>query len=162
MPSRALAVGHGLMIVLIAAVVIHQQKRAEVPGAASSANVMNDAWESFSTVRLEELRQEGPVFVDFTAAWCVTCQVNKTLVLNRADIQEAFKEQGIRLMRADWTDYNPEITAILESLGRQGVPVYALYAKDAKEPRLLPEVLTPDLLMQEIRQVSSNANRSER
>ncbi len=160
--SQAFAAGLGLLMILIAAVAIHQQKRAEAPAPSSSAHISNDAWEPFSAAGLARLRNDGPVFVDFTAAWCVTCQVNKTLVLNRADIQEAFKAHGIRLMRADWTDYNPEITQTLESLGRQGVPVYAFYTKDASAPRLLPEVLTPDLLMQEIRQLSSNANRSER
>lgn len=155
--TKGLAWALGLLMVLMTALAIYQQKQAAVGASAPLKNASNEAWETFSTEKLATLRKEGPVFVDFTAAWCVTCQVNKTLVLNRDDIQKAFKNHGIRLLRADWTDYNPDITRMLASLGRQGVPVYALYRDAMSEPRLLPEVLTPDLLLQEIRLVTLNA-----
>ena len=80
------------------------------------------------------------MFVDFTAAWCVTCQVNKRLVLNSSDIRQAFATHDVALVRADWTRRDPTITAALGSLGRNGVPVYVLY-RPGKEPLLLPEVL---------------------
>jgi thiol:disulfide interchange protein DsbD len=80
------------------------------------------------------------VFVDFTAAWCVTCQVNKKLVLTDAGVRKAFAERGVALVRADWTRRDPTITQALAALGRQGVPVYVLY-RPGKEPMLLPEVL---------------------
>ena len=92
-------------------------------------------------MRLSELAAVNkPVFVDFTAAWCVTCQVNKRLVLNDGAIKEAFAQRGVSLMRADWTRRDPAITQALAALGRQGVPVYVLY-RPGKEPLLLPEVL---------------------
>ena len=84
--------------------------------------------------------QNRPVFVDFTAAWCVTCQVNKRLVLNTDDIKSAFARRNVALVRGDWTRRDDAITRALAALGRNGVPVYVLY-RPGKEPLLLPEVL---------------------
>ena len=81
-----------------------------------------------------------PVFVDFTAAWCVTCQVNKRLVLNAEDVRAQFAAKRVALVRADWTRRDPAITRALAALGRNGVPVYVLY-RPGKAPLLLPEVL---------------------
>ena len=81
-----------------------------------------------------------PVFIDFTAAWCVTCQVNKGLVLNTDAVQDAFARSNVALVRADWTRRDATIGAALAALGRDGVPVYVLY-RPGKEPLLLPEVL---------------------
>ena len=86
------------------------------------------------------------VFVDFTAAWCVTCQVNKRLVLSRDAVLADFARSGVHLMRADWTLHDPEITRELSMLGRSGVPVYALYPARG-EPVLLPELLTHDSIL---------------
>ena len=109
---------------------------ARAPGAAAET-----AWQPYSTTRLGELENAGrPVFVDFTAAWCVTCQVNKRLVLNTADVRAAFAAHDVALVRADWTRRDPTITAALGALGRNGVPVYVLY-RPGKPPLLLPEVL---------------------
>ena len=100
-----------------------------------------DPWQPYTPARLSELAAGNkPVFVDFTAAWCVTCQVNKRLVLNDGAIKEAFAQRGVELVRADWTRRDPAITQALAALGRQGVPVYVLY-RPGKEPLLLPEVL---------------------
>ena len=108
------------------------------PGAASIAD---DGWEPYSTARVAELTAQGrSVFVDFTAAWCITCQVNKRLVLNDPRVRDAFAKGGVALVRADWTRRDPAITQALAALGRSGVPVYVLYRKDG-EARLLPEVL---------------------
>jgi thiol:disulfide interchange protein len=106
-----------------------------------AAAASNDPWQSFTPARVSELTAAAkPVFVDFTAAWCVTCQVNKRLVLNDRDVKNAFAERGVELVRADWTRRDPTITQALAALGRQGVPVYVLY-RPGKEPMLLPEVL---------------------
>jgi thiol:disulfide interchange protein DsbD len=113
----------------------------EKPGAAPAAKAGEIAWQAWSPERLAELRAAGtPVFVDFTAAWCVTCQVNKRLVLNDASVRDAFADRGVELVRADWTRRDPVIGQALNALGRQGVPVYVLY-RPGKEPLLLPEVL---------------------
>jgi thiol:disulfide interchange protein DsbD len=96
---------------------------------------------------VRELAADGrPVFVDFTAAWCVTCQVNKRLVLSDADVRKAFAMRNVELVRADWTRRDPTITRALAALGRNGVPVYVLY-RPGKDPLLLPEVLRKQVVL---------------
>jgi thiol:disulfide interchange protein DsbD len=86
------------------------------------------------------------VFVDFTAAWCVTCQVNKSLVLTNAAVLDAFARRNVALVRADWTRRDPAITQALTALGRSGVPVYVLH-RPGKGPLLLPEVLSQQIVL---------------
>ena len=98
-------------------------------------------WQPYTSAGLADLKASGrAVFVDFTAAWCVTCQVNKRLVLNATDVRAAFARKNVALVRADWTRRDPAITRALTALGRTGVPVYVLY-RPGREPLLLPEVL---------------------
>jgi len=119
------------------------------------AQPANDAWRPFTETRVAELVAQGkPVFVDFTAAWCVTCQVNKQLVLSRPETERAFAERGVALLRADWTRQDPEITRALATLGRNGVPVYVLY-RPGREVKLLPEVLTRDALLAALAELST-------
>jgi thiol:disulfide interchange protein DsbD len=113
---------------------------------AVAAQPKADLWQPYSEARVAELVAQGkPVFVDFTAAWCVTCQVNKQLVLARPETERAFAERGVQLLRADWTREDPAITRALAALGRNGVPVYVLY-RPGRAPRLLPEILTREAL----------------
>jgi thiol:disulfide interchange protein len=101
------------------------------------------AWSEFDEQKINEVRSKGQaVFVDYTAAWCITCQVNKQAVLNTEAAQKVFKEKNIYLVRADWTRYDAKITASLEKLGRNSVPVYAYYAAGAQDVFLLPQILT--------------------
>jgi thiol:disulfide interchange protein/DsbC/DsbD-like thiol-disulfide interchange protein len=107
----------------------------------SSDRAQATMWRPFSAQSLADLQAQGqPVFVDFTAAWCVTCQVNKKLVLERPATEREFAERSVVLMRADWTRRDEAISDALHALGRNGVPVYALY-RPGSAPLLLPEVL---------------------
>jgi thiol:disulfide interchange protein DsbD len=110
--------------------------------ASGNAAATEAGWLPYDEQVLARLAAEGrTVFVDFTAAWCVSCQVNKRLVLNSAETREAFERAGVVLMRADWTRRDALITQALARLGRNGVPVYALL-RPGKEPLLLPEILS--------------------
>ena len=114
------------------------------------------AWQSWSPEKVRDLGAQGiPVFVDFTAAWCVTCQVNKRVALNNSRVVQAFAQRGVVPLKADWTRQDPRITEALAALGRNAVPVYALYIPGAPAPTLLPEVLTPALVLEALSKLPS-------
>ena len=111
--------------------------------AAAPAPVAGEAWQPWSPERVAQAQAAGqPVFVDFTAAWCVTCQFNKRSTLGTAPVAAAFKARNVLLLRADWTRRDAAISAELARLGRSGVPVYLLYTPGAAGPRILSEILT--------------------
>jgi thiol:disulfide interchange protein len=100
-------------------------------------------WQPWSPERVQAALASGrPVFVDFTAAWCVTCQFNKRTTLADAQVRADFADKRVVLLRADWTRRDPAITAALAQLGRNGVPVYLLQAPGGAAPRVLSEVLS--------------------
>ena len=114
---------------------------------ARRTEAIASGWQPYTPARVSELVDEGrPVFVDFTAAWCITCQVNERLVLNDARVRDAFAQNDVALVRADWTRRDPAITQALAELGRNGVPVYVIYRK-GRPPQLLPEVLARDTVI---------------
>jgi thiol:disulfide interchange protein DsbD len=98
-----------------------------------------------------------PVFVDFTASWCLSCQVNERVALSQPAVQQAFASANVALFRADWTREDPAITEALTSLGRSGVPVYALYTPGQSDPQLLPQVLTPGIVTEAISKLPKTA-----
>ena len=103
-------------------------------------------WEPFSLERLDALRASGtPVFVNFTASWCVTCLVNEHVALRSTAVADAFARKGVVALKADWTNRDPAIGRMLGSLGRNGVPLYVLYPPGSgagASPTLLPQILT--------------------
>jgi thiol:disulfide interchange protein DsbD len=110
------------------------------------ASTERGAWQDYAPERIRQLTSGGrSVFVDFTAAWCVTCQVNKRLVLNSDAVQQAFARHDVALLRADWTRRDTTIGRALAELGRSGVPVYVLY-RPGREPLIFPEVLNQSMI----------------
>jgi thiol:disulfide interchange protein DsbD len=115
------------------------------PAAASATH------EAYSAERLAELRaQNKPVFVNMTAAWCISCLVNERVALSRPEVQQAFAQGGVAYLKGDWTREDPAITAVLKAHGRSGVPLYLYYAPGAAEAQVLPQILTPGLVIEAI------------
>ena len=112
---------------------------AQVQSQAGRPAATWGAWSAQAVTA--EVQAGRPVFVDFTAAWCITCQYNKQTVLSDAQVLSGFAAKNVTLMRADWTLRDPAISLALGQLGRSGVPVYVLYRKD-QAPVVLSEVLT--------------------
>ena len=145
--GRAVGIGAAALAVLGAAVWAWPAFQANP--AAAPALEASGGWQAWSPQAVAQARQEGrPVFVDFTAAWCVTCQYNKRTTLADPAVMEDFKTRQVLLLRADWTRRDESITQALKELGRSGVPVYALYRKGAQQPALLSELLSVDEVRQ--------------
>jgi len=115
--------------------------------AAAPASNPDARWQPWSRERVAALNAEGRiVFVDFTAAWCVTCLLNKRTTLGDAAVLADLDAKRVALLRADWTRRDAAISEELARLGRNGVPVYAIYKPGRPLPTLLPELLSPQLL----------------
>jgi thiol:disulfide interchange protein len=128
-------------------------------GPSRAAETSEDAglrWQTFSPAKIEELRTQGkPIFVDVTAAWCITCKVNERVALADPAVRKAFSDGDVAAIRADWTRQDAEITQMLEANGRAGVPLYLFYPKpdttgDRRPPIVLPQILTAEALLRTI------------
>lgn len=144
----------GVVVILATSVAAAFAVSSDEMNSSESASTLEGAadgvalWSAYSDAKLQtELDSGKTVFVDFTASWCVTCQINKRLVLSTAAARDLFAQQKVVTLRADWTKRDTEITNALSRLGRNSVPVYALYRPNSK-PKLLPEILTFDILKQ--------------
>src|SRR5882672_7869303 len=132
-------------------------KLEDGPATAASASggpaagVNFDGWQRYSRERLNQAVAAGkPVFVDFTAAWCITCLVNERLALETPAVRHAFEQAGVVKLKGDWTNRDPEITSSLKELGRAGVPLYLFWAPGAERPKILPQVLTEAMILSEL------------
>jgi thiol:disulfide interchange protein DsbD len=120
------------------------QPSVAAPPTAASAD---GAWYNWSPQAQRVVLSAGhPLFVDFTAAWCITCQANRRLVLNDERVARAFQSGGVVLMEADWTRRDEAISRELTRFARSGVPMYVLYDR-AGTPHLLPEILSTQGLL---------------
>lgn len=151
--ARAIQVSGLLAIVWIGLEVLAStsatpQTQAPSTTVRTATQASGDLWQHWTATAVQtELAQGRAVFVDFTAAWCVTCQINKQTTLNQPELLADFAAKQVRLMRADWTRRDPAISRALAELGRSGVPVYVLYA-----PNRAPQVLSELLSVAQVRQ----------
>jgi len=142
---RLAGFGIAALALLGVAVTASYAANSTPPSGAQAAAVAGDAipYEKYSAVRLEALRGEGrPVFINATAAWCITCLVNERVALAGENVKRKFDEHKVAALKADWTNRDAEITALLASQRRSGVPLYLYYAPNAREPIVLPQILT--------------------
>lgn len=121
----------------------------EKSSATSGQTTTEKSWQAYSATGLAELRSQGkPVFVNLTAAWCITCLVNERVALNQQSVKDTFKKEGIAYLKGDWTNQDPEISALLKQFGRSGVPLYLFYPGGAASKAVvLPQILTPDIVI---------------
>ena len=150
--SRARVVYLSLIVLLALAAIAFTAQRIRVTQAATlktSGAVVGIAWVPYTPEALTALRAEGkPVFLDFTASWCLTCQFNERAAINVPAVRQLIKEKGIIAMKGDWTNADPAITAALKSFDRVGVPLVVFYpAGKGSEPMVLPELLTEKILI---------------
>jgi thiol:disulfide interchange protein DsbD len=154
-----------LLLTVLVACVTAPRELAEAP-ATLSAQLSSEsstarsaaAWQPWSAVGVQHALAAGqPVFVDFTSSWCLSCQVNERIALSQPEVMQAFGAKNVAFFKADWTREDPAITQELTALGRSGVPVYALYSPGENNPRLLPQVLTPGIVLDAINELSSGA-----
>ncbi len=115
----------------------------------------NIKWQKFTPDLLSNSLKEGkPVFIDFTAAWCLSCQVNEKVAFGSEDVQKAFKKLGVVMLKADWTNSDAMITKELAKFGRNSVPLYVLYSgKENEEPQILPEIITPGIVIDALKKI---------
>jgi thiol:disulfide interchange protein len=123
----------------------------QAPARSDQPAVRAGNSERWSPQRVEAYVAQGrPVLVNFTADWCLTCKANEVAAIDREAVQAAFKRNGVKVLVADWTNGDPEITRFLESRGRAGVPLYLWY-KAGQQPEELPQILTPAMLISRAR-----------
>jgi thiol:disulfide interchange protein DsbD len=157
---RATVVAALILLVVVAISALAPGKLAAAPGSISSGQVKT-GWQPWSAEAVARYQSQGrPVFVDFTASWCLSCQVNERVALGQPEVQKAFADANVVLLRADWTQHDDAITQALSDLGRSGVPTYVLYIPGEKSPHLLPEVLTPSIVTDALAKLPHAATQS--
>ncbi|MGB7267527.1 MAG: thioredoxin family protein [Terracidiphilus sp.] len=147
-PAKRWASAVAAVILLgVIALSVFAPRKLIAPSGAMAQTETYGGWEPWSVEAVSRYLSQGrPVFVDFTASWCLSCQVNERAALNRPEVQKAFADANVILLRADWTRHDEAITQALAGLGRSGVPAYVMYTPGERYPELLPEVLTPGIV----------------
>jgi thiol:disulfide interchange protein DsbD len=152
-----------ILLTVLAACITSPRELATAPAAStallsSEGPAARSAWQPWSADAVQHALAAGqPVFVDFTAGWCLSCQVNERVALSQPEVMQAFGARDVALFKADWTREDPAITQALTALSRSGGPVYALYAPGQSVPSLLPQVLTPGIVLDAIKKLPAAA-----
>lgn len=164
-PSRTKWIARLIALVLVAAPLAYgytglaeQARQQAVLARAADGGAKPDflVWQKWSPERVEKLRKEGRfVYIDFTARWCATCQVNKKSY-NDPEVIEAFLANDVALLKADWTNNDPAITRALASYGRSAVPFNVLYSPGKADPIIMPEIFTASVVLEKLRQAGAD------
>lgn len=131
---------------------------ASIAWIGADFRATDEGWQPYSKSLVAELRNGGqPVLVDFTADWCITCKANEAVALSREGFREAVKQYNVALVKADWTNQDPTISAALADYNRSGVPLYLMYPADTSKPaEVLPQLLTQDMVIAAIKRAAAN------
>src|SRR5437870_4643702 len=152
--KRGISVAIMLVLVIASGVYFIGDKFQSAKVDIGQTNLPGD-WQPFTPERLQTERDQGhAVFIDFTAAWCLTCKFNEKSVLESAAVREAFQRHGVVKLKADWTNGDPAITKILQQFGRPGVPLYVLYPGKSEEPIVFPELLTKNIVLEKLETIA--------
>jgi thiol:disulfide interchange protein DsbD len=160
--GRQVALAAAILATLAAIALPVQQARtgaAPVAGAAAAAGG-KEAWQPYDAAKVATLAAAGtPVLVNFTASWCLTCLVNERNAFQDESVKTLLAAKGVALVKADWTNSDPAITAALASFGRAGVPLYVLYnaTPGSAQPAILPQLLTAGIVRDALKSVPDRA-----
>src|SRR6266566_2770561 len=153
--KRGISVAIMLVLVIASSVYFIGDKFQSAKVDIGQTNLPGE-WQPFTPERLQTERDQGhAVFIDFTAAWCLTCKFNEKSVLESAAVREAFQRHGVVKLKADWTNGDPVITKLLQQFGRPGVPLYVLYPGKSEEPIVFPELLSKSILLDKLETIST-------
>jgi thiol:disulfide interchange protein/DsbC/DsbD-like thiol-disulfide interchange protein len=154
--SATRVISRSVAVLLIVGGLIFSASTDPVEPGTSTSNSYGIEWQNYSMNLVQDFRQQNRiVFIDFTAAWCITCKANERIIFSSSEVKQRFNELDVVMVKADWTNRNPEITRALESYGRNGVPLYVLYNGSDSEAIILPEILSPGIVLNALDEISS-------
>lgn len=142
--GRVIALATACVAVLLAVILPLRYSGVAAASPGTAADMHSDVWQPYDAAKVAELTAAGgPLLVNFTASWCLTCLVNERNAFADSTVREIFRDKGVTLMKGDWTNRDPQITKALSGFGRAGVPLYVVYnSKPGSEPIVLPQLLT--------------------
>lgn len=154
--GRGRAIGEGLAVAAALTVLVALDTAGIAPARPAATASATEKATAYSASRLAALRAEGrPVFINMTAAWCVTCLVNERVALSSEAVKEAFAKRNVAYLKGDWTRADPAISKFLREHGRDGVPLYVLYPPNGEAPVILPQILTGSSVLDELGRMGS-------
>jgi thiol:disulfide interchange protein DsbD len=146
--------GAGAVAAVIAVAMLNPVP-VHAPASSSAVNLADAAPVAWSPQKIAALRAQGkPILVDFSAAWCITCQVNEKTTLSTAEVKTALASTGTAYLVADSTKFNPQIEDAMAAFGRDSLPLYVLYPADGRPPVILPQILSKDLVVKALAQAA--------
>lgn len=133
---------------------LETRQPADIASAEGEEGYAEERYEPFSAARLGELQAAGqPVFINMTAAWCITCLANEQTTLSSERVMQAMQDRNITYLKGDWTNQDPEISRVLDEFNRPSVPLYVFYPGAGQQPVILPQILTPAIMIEAFGQI---------